>query len=778
MRHLAGWLLGIALLAQSAALPVHAGEVPASLRLAYDGTIHQYTSRLVDINIDGETVETGDMPAVIMEGRTLVPAREVFESDAFGATVDWDDEDKKVRISFDDQLIELAIDSRIAYVNGQPLELDVPAKLIQDTSKTFAKTMIPLRFVSEQLGIFDVDWDSTSYTALLTSRPSTAPELPVDKTETPAESDGEKLDSLVAEKAARPLPTALEADPVLWKASRDDVEALNAYAALLQASQEEAGAAEADDNHAGSLAYTETELYRAFVIKASAPLAGYKESNWNDKLIIDLQDTLSSLDSSYSFSGNPVAETVRTSQFEQMAYDGRDTARIVFDLKDTSYKHVVSLSDDGKTMTIAFAKDARNLEDILDNVSYNIVSEVNLKQNDEGDYIEAVGFTAPDVRAFRLTNPNRIVFDLLNTKSALYTRQALEVDGQYAKTFRTGQFDETTTRIVVETDGQADFDITQSGGRTLIQLKEPSYSNIVYENLERPTFTLAKDSGDTGIDLEGITYINDYLNRTYRIILPRNYEDRFGSGEIKVNDGLIDSVAISTNKEGRTELTIRSSTLHEYRIEERSGNIDIVAYKPSELYSKVIVVDPGHGGRDPGAGSADPAKGTFGLVEKELNLDITLLLKALLDREPSIKVYYTRLDDSYPTLQERCDLANEAGADFFLSIHHNAYLSSYRGTDVLHYSNTRVPGLDNYELADIFLNEITTTTGMPERRLVTRPDLYVLRMTDMPAALVEMGFITNAEDAAILGDPEFQQAAAQALYQGILRTFNEYPTGR
>ncbi len=775
MKRLAGFIIGIALLIQTTVPAVYAGEVPGSdLYLEYDGGIHKYASRIVDIDVDGETIPTGDMPAIILQmdgkGRTLVPVREVFESEAFGASVKWFGESQTVFISYGDTIIQLQIDSKIAYVNNQKVELDVPAKLIRDTSKAYAKTMIPLRFVSEQLGIFDVDWDQTSYTALLTSKSMSFPDEPEETTETETSaSDEEKLDSLVADKATKELPTALADLPVLWAANQDDVDALNRYAAILEEAQSADGSESAATGtaYANSITYTETDLYRAFVIKASATIPSYKENNWNQNLIIDLEGVISRLDGNYAFDGNPVVNSVRTSQYQY----NPDITRVVFDMKDTSFTHIISAGEDGKTLTIAFAKDVKNLENILDNVVNNVIKEVNLRQNDIGDYIEAIGATAPEVKAFRLTNPNRLVFDLLNTKSALYSKTAEGVEGQYVTTLRTGQFDDNTTRIVVETDGQADYDVLQSGSRTIIQLHEPDYSNIVYENLDHPTFTLEKASEEAGIVLDSITYINDYINRKYRIILPEDYTDRFGAGDIKVNDGLIDSVNIATNKNGKTELTILSTVLREYRIEEIDGEIKIVAYKPSDLYDQVVVLDFGHGGKDPGA-SAN------GLVEKVLNLDIGLRLKALMDAEESVKVYYTRTDDSYPTLQERCDLANEAGADFFISIHNNAYLAAYSGTDVLHYSDTRNSGLDNYELAEIFMDEITTTTGMPERRLVVRPDLYVLHHTEMPAIIAEIGFMTNPDDAAKLADPEFRQAVAVSLYQGILRTFNEYPTGR
>ena len=95
------------------------------------------------------------MPAVILDDRTLVPVREVFEK--LGGVVEWDNYSKKASISFGDKTIELTIDSLTAKVNGKDVSLDVPAKIIN------SKTMVPVRFVSEQGGL-NVEWNDATRT--------------------------------------------------------------------------------------------------------------------------------------------------------------------------------------------------------------------------------------------------------------------------------------------------------------------------------------------------------------------------------------------------------------------------------------------------------------------------------------------------------------------------------------------------------------------------------------------------------------------------------------
>lgn len=84
------------------------------------------------------------------------------------------------------------------------------------------------------------------------------------------------------------------------------------------------------------------------------------------------------------------------------------------------------------------------------------------------------------------------------------------------------------------------------------------------------------------------------------------------------------------------------------------------------MYDKVVVIDAGHGGRAPGANKQ-------GVNEKEIDLDIVLQLKKILDEDDhNIGVYYTRTDDSNPTFDQRVQLANKSDADLFISVHNNS----------------------------------------------------------------------------------------------------------
>ena len=107
------------------------------------------------LNDDKFEPSENQMPPIILDSRTLVPVREVFEY--LGGKVDWNGTDRRVDVTFDEKTISLWIDKTTAKVDGSDIELDVPAKIVND------KTMVPARFISERAGLV-VGWDAETYT--------------------------------------------------------------------------------------------------------------------------------------------------------------------------------------------------------------------------------------------------------------------------------------------------------------------------------------------------------------------------------------------------------------------------------------------------------------------------------------------------------------------------------------------------------------------------------------------------------------------------------------
>lgn len=217
-----------------------------------------------------------------------------------------------------------------------------------------------------------------------------------------------------------------------------------------------------------------------------------------------------------------------------------------------------------------------------------------------------------------------------------------------------------------------------------------------------------------------------------------------------------------------------------------------------------IVIDPGHGGKDPGA------IGRYNLKEKEIVLDIARHLKKELE-SVGIKVILTRDSDTFIPLGKRADIANKAEADFFISVHANAFRSRRaKGFETYYLSEATDDGaralaaaenaslkyeegsfykptecidvwgleldenrIESRELASSICGTVSNRLAVKNRN-VKSARFYVLKHACMPAVLVEVGFISNTDDASSLKTPYYRKKLAESIGEGVLRYKREY----
>ena len=173
-----------------------------------------------------------------------------------------------------------------------------------------------------------------------------------------------------------------------------------------------------------------------------------------------------------------------------------------------------------------------------------------------------------------------------------------------------------------------------------------------------------------------------------------------------------------------------------------------------------VVIDAGHGGTDPGAVYK-------GRQEKDDNLRLALAVGRILSQN-GVDVVYTRTTDVYQTPFEKARIANQTGADWFISFHRNSspQPNQYSGVESLVYdlSGRKVDMAEN-------INGALGELGFKNLGVRARPGLVVLRRTQMPAVLVEVGFINNDADNALF-DEKFDEIA-QSIAYAILGTLEE-----
>lgn len=184
----------------------------------------------------------------------------------------------------------------------------------------------------------------------------------------------------------------------------------------------------------------------------------------------------------------------------------------------------------------------------------------------------------------------------------------------------------------------------------------------------------------------------------------------------------------------------------------------------TKVQDRIIVIDPGHGGKDPGA-----VNGSY--AEKRIVMAIANIVKEKLENDGAI-VYMTREGDTYPTLQDRVDFAHKHFADIFVSIHVNSSTSSSaKGTETYYSISANDNEKEDYALASKINSQIVKDANMKNRG-VKRANFYVIRHSLFPSVLVELGFISNSEDLSKLVNSNYQEIFGNAIYKGIVNYYS------
>ena len=194
---------------------------------------------------------------------------------------------------------------------------------------------------------------------------------------------------------------------------------------------------------------------------------------------------------------------------------------------------------------------------------------------------------------------------------------------------------------------------------------------------------------------------------------------------------------------------------------------DVTPRPPRASDSRVVVIDPGHGGR-PGAVYND-------VRAADLNLAIAEKLIQLIEECGSMTVYTTRTADYIVSTYDRAQFANERG-DIMVTIHHNAWHTPYvNGVETFYLPNDfdMLRLLTSQDLARIMQRQVIDHTGRNDRGFRTA-EFAVLRYSEIPTVLIEVGFMSNPQEFATLITAEYQLWVAQAIFEGLLEAFLKY----
>ena len=312
------------------------------------------------------------------------------------------------------------------------------------------------------------------------------------------------------------------------------------------------------------------------------------------------------------------------------------------------------------------------------------------------------------------------------------------------------------TRIVFDLNYKPDYSVKLSDDKYKISVefkeKKSNCKNISCSN----NIIKLKKQGDL-ININKISHEDLYYENKYVLKFPVDLKNNYGEGIFIIKNNYFSSLEIKNNS-----VMINQNKIFVYEIYDDKENIYIKAISPKEKYKNIIILDPGHGGTDSGTTNNN-------IKEKDLTLDIVKKILTLFKDDKNIKVYSTRLTDTKISLSDRVKIANNTG-DLFISVHINSAPQNIdaNGTEVFYcaHKNDSQKKVSCLKLAQVLQENLLKELKSNDRK-VKKETYYVLRNTNIPAALCEIGFITNPDELKKLCTDSYKSKAAKAIYNSI-----------
>ena len=379
-------------------------------------------------------------------------------------------------------------------------------------------------------------------------------------------------------------------------------------------------------------------------------------------------------------------------------------------------------------------------------------------------------------KPFYLSNPSRVVFDLPNAVCATDIRNK-ELKISENESVKIGQFEPTKIRLVLTTPYPKKYKLIYANDlQNILLVREDRMDGIkLFSNAselvtamvqsrqeyryqsDKFTFSfsepivhsLKRNDNSLELDLYNVN-VESIANLSKKLKAGNNKNilaDRLGAigvtVTIPINDGTIVD-CLENLKATKLVLTVKSPV----QIQPAKKNLN----------TKTVVIDAGHGGSDPGATRNN-------VLEKTITLQIAELTAQMLRKQGAI-VYMTRDDDTFVSLSDRVTYSNTKKPDVFVSIHINACENeTAHGIETHYYKDD---SLDFAKQVHKSIMQKVTETN----RGVYKSRFYVIRHTEMPAILVELGFISNAEERRLMQTKERQTKFAEAITEGVINYLN------
>lgn len=667
-------------------------------------TINTYQP--INLILKGKDVIT-DVPGILYdldgETRTLVPVRFIIEE--LGARVNWEQSTQTATIEYNGKSIALTIDEKYAYVNGNKIELPsgVPAKLMSydDTWRT----MVPIRFISETFNL-DIDWLGDTKSVAINS-----------------------------------LEQELTGIDFKYK-----------------------------------LKFPEIRLKTTGYVDINDYSVGGSNTGIEDKMIFSIPNV-----------------TLVNSAFEESIFLKKENGMINYDISLFGIKNLIISQEQGdiKSVTIEMNLNKKKgfntfYDQNTKELVIQLVNSVDKVYTDDLYNSKALIIETqedqPDIaNTYLYQETNQVVIDVANSNLKVNAgdKTTVSVNSGGISDYTYYQLDTFSGTPYESDDKITRIEINLTSDKSVDDVFVEEIDNKIYAYVSgNPLkgFEYAKTTNaDSLLDIQfkenGKYNLSlDEKNNILEVSFLRDLVD-IDELNLDIDDQIVKAIGISKSLD---QYVIKIALEGPVSFKEESDsntNTDSInlAFKNTEIMNskytdRLIVIDPGHGGKDPGAIGTNTRT-----TESELVLRVGLKLQKQLEAK-GFRTYITRDDDRYVDLYQRPNIANKLGADLFVSIHINAFSrASAQGIEVLYAEDST---RDNYGFARIMQDYLLSYLNRVDRGVVNRPRLVVLKNTMMPAVLAELGFLTNPEEEQLLIHNEYLEKASNAIYKSIIDYLN------
>ena len=704
----------------------------------YSGKSYDVKNKKVIFSIEDIELNTAKLPGVYV-GKTLMgPARSLFLSDSMEGSFTLSKSKKSATISFGDNNLILTLGSKNAELNGAQVKLEKAPDFIKLNFSNKNEVYIPMESICE---LFDIDIETSGNVSTLS--------LPDDDEDVEDVGDDENSKPAPeptpepSNEAEQPLqPFVANKLPFSWKSKVSPATAFNAVQSL-NGKNTSAGSSIAD---IVNLSGNQADNFDTYTITSTEGFSGIKGNMANNQLTVSLDNVSSNGSQSYT-------SNIRTVNYINTTYNAAsNSTNISFGLADGIVGYEMSLSKDGKSLNVKIYK--------------NTITEIKGSYN-KGVYTFTFTGLAPlsvNDNGSSDSNQNLAIPNIIDT---IGSGSYVDNTGSALSLFNYFSNGVAGASLSVNKTSRLTYYTSQSGNTLTITFSQASTpANVVGATIALPS----------GLDTSEIEDEDNYFSGNFTITLPGDLRNHFNSKPIKYDANKVSNVNISLNDSGDTVLTFYTTKLYAYRLTVSKSQIKVAIDRAKNLYSKVVVIDPGHGGHDDGTTSQNKIYKEKNVV---LSIGYTYFRNYLNDED--LKVYWTRKGDTYPTLYERAAFPKKVDADIFISVHMNSFpKATPKGTEVFYSTRNNIlqpNGLSSYTMASMFLKNITSTFSTFNRGVKTAA-YVVTNMNTVPAVLLEYGFLSNEDDLAKFSKLENQDKAAEVLYDTIEEIFDNYPTGR